>query len=397
MRILHICNDYSGSKVHCNLYKSLDALLDGQTVYAYYDSSEVTSGNQIETEHSHVIYDDIQNRYMRKVYPLNRWWVFHSLVKKIDVRNFDCIHATTLFSDGGIAYKLHKKYKIPYVVAVRATDIKYIQRNPKLLMKTAKDILLHASKIIFINRVSYDNVADYVRTVGIWKLVKDKFLIRPNGIDEYWLRNIYSEKRSNTHTVCYMGNFYVRKNVVRLIKAIEMLKASYPDIVLHIVGDGGPDETIVYDMAENDSAIHLHGRISDKETIRDILRQNAIFAMPSIGETFGLVYVEALSQGLRLIYSKNEGIDGLFYKVGEAVDPKSVESIARGICTIIDHYDDYNDNIEVGFSQFDWRNIAREYLGIYESAVENEKQKIKENKTQAIMNKRITPPRGENN
>ena len=368
-------------------------MLESQTVYAYYDSSEETPGNNIETEHTHVIYDDIQNRYMRKVYPVNRWWVLHNLLRKVDVRDYDCIHATTLFSDGGIAYRLFRKYHIPYVAAVRATDIWYMRQHPKLLKSTARQILLHASKVMLINKVSYSRLSDYAEQIGIWDRIKDKILIRPNGVDAYWIDNIYSERRSNVHNVCYIGNFYVRKNVVRLIKAIESLKESYPEIALHIVGDGGPDEELVHEMAERDPYIHLHGRIKDKDKIRDILRQNAIFAMPSSRETFGLVYIEALSQNLRLLYTRNDGIDGLLDNVGEAVEARSVESIANGIRRIIEHYDEYYDNVDIDFAQFDWKNIAREYMGIYENAIASEKKEIVN--AQVIMNKQITPPRRE--
>lgn len=34
--------------------------------------------------------------------------------------------------------------------------------------------------------------------------------------------------------------------------------------------------------------------------------------MPSHKETFGLVYAEAMSQGLPIIYTKNQGFDGQF-------------------------------------------------------------------------------------
>ena len=34
--------------------------------------------------------------------------------------------------------------------------------------------------------------------------------------------------------------------------------------------------------------------------------------MPSRYETFGLVYGEAMSQGLPIIYSKGQGVDGYF-------------------------------------------------------------------------------------
>ena len=51
-----------------------------------------------------------------------------------------------------------------------------------------------------------------------------------------------------------------------------------------------------------------------------------IFVMPSLTETFGIVFIEALSQGLPLIYTKGQGIDGYFPQgfVGYAYNPLDV-------------------------------------------------------------------------
>ena len=38
------------------------------------------------------------------------------------------------------------------------------------------------------------------------------------------------------------------------------------------------------------------------------MKEHQIFAMPSFNETFGLVYIEALSQNLPILYTKSEGI-----------------------------------------------------------------------------------------
>lgn len=46
----------------------------------------------------------------------------------------------------------------------------------------------------------------------------------------------------------------------------------------------------------------------DKTKIIDVYRDSDIFVMPSKFETFGLVYVEALTQGLHLIYTKGQGL-----------------------------------------------------------------------------------------
>ena len=55
--------------------------------------------------------------------------------------------------------------------------------------------------------------------------------------------------------------------------------------------------------------------------------------MPSSNETFGLVFIEALSQSLPIIYTKGEGIDGYFKDdfIGKAVNSKDNQSIAYAI------------------------------------------------------------------
>jgi glycosyltransferase involved in cell wall biosynthesis len=46
------------------------------------------------------------------------------------------------------------------------------------------------------------------------------------------------------------------------------------------------------------------------------MRQADVFVLPSIGETFGMVYLEAMSQGCITVCTINDGIDGII-KDGE--------------------------------------------------------------------------------
>lgn len=52
--------------------------------------------------------------------------------------------------------------------------------------------------------------------------------------------------------------------------------------------------------------------------------------MPSYHETFGLVYIEALTQHLAIVYTKGQGVDGMLdSSVGEAVKASSKANIKR--------------------------------------------------------------------
>ena len=79
----------------------------------------------------------------------------------------------------------------------------------------------------------------------------------------------------------------------------------------------------------------------DKEEVIKYYNQSDIFVMPSLHETFGLVYAEALSQGLPIIYSQGQGIDGFFTEgqVGYHVRSKHPEDIVKAVEDIVSSYD----------------------------------------------------------
>jgi glycosyltransferase involved in cell wall biosynthesis len=89
--------------------------------------------------------------------------------------------------------------------------------------------------------------------------------------------------------------------------------------------------------------------------------------MPSYKETFGIAYIEALSQGLPVIYSRGQGVDGYFEKgtVGEATDPASEAEIAISIRSIISRLENVRKLCIESSKRFGWPRIAGEYLKIY--------------------------------
>ena len=89
--------------------------------------------------------------------------------------------------------------------------------------------------------------------------------------------------------------------------------------------------------------------------------------MPSITETFGLVYLEALSQGLPVLCSKGQGIDGFFPSntVVELVNPLSIPDIARGIRCLMSKLDSVSSLQQDFLHPFLWSEIAKKYLSLY--------------------------------
>ena len=89
--------------------------------------------------------------------------------------------------------------------------------------------------------------------------------------------------------------------------------------------------------------------------------------MPSFSETFGLTYVEAMSQGVPVIFTKGQGFDGFFPDghVGYRVDPGNPSMIADRIIDILGNYKQISGNCVVGSRRFSWEKIAQTYQSLY--------------------------------
>lgn len=367
MRILHIANDFAGSKVHCNLAKALDQVGLDQMIYCPVREKGLVGVNQYEGEHTEFVYSNIIKLWYRYAYFYKQRKLYIDMKSRIDLAKVDCIHAHTLFSDGGLAYKAYKEYGVKYVVAIRNTDVNLFMKYMKHTFLFGRKILLHAERIIFISKALKNAFEQSSLCTPIFEQIKDKFVIQPNGIDNYWLEHINTELRLG-HDVLYIGDFTPNKNVERLIDAISTVRLDprFSDCHLVIIGGGrDKNQRVEEKIKQSRSFVEYKGKVYDKEEISKIMKSCSVFAMPSITETFGLVYIESLSQNLPVVYTEGQGIDGLFdNSVGLAVNPQLTSSIVDAIKELFDNYEAYS-NKTVEFKDFDWRLIAQKYKGIY--------------------------------
>ena len=108
----------------------------------------------------------------------------------------------------------------------------------------------------------------------------------------------------------YVGSLIKRKHLDVVIKAF--LNTAGDKNTLTVVG-GGPEEESLRKLASQLKAgdrIIFTGRIPRNEVL-DRMGDAQVFTLISHGETFGMVYIEAMLQGCLTIASKGGGFDGL--------------------------------------------------------------------------------------
>lgn len=367
--VLHICNDFTYSKVHTELYQKLDHAGIDQVVYTPCRSQATVGNNRFDGAHTEIIYSPILKKRHRLLFFTKIDRICRDVEHKVNLTKVTCLHATTLFSDGAVALRMKKRYGIPYIVAVRNTDVNDFLRYAPHLWWLHREVIREAEKVIFITPVLQQRLQNHWTMIGLRDTLQNKSQIIANGLNDYWLDHLQlnPQQHKQNHAIVYVGNFDDNKNVKRLIEAVMSLKPQIPDIHLNLVGGTGAQESDILQLVKkHPDTLTYHGRIFEKDKLQAIYEGNSVFAMASKHETFGLVYLEAMSQGLSILYTRGEGIDGLFSeKIGESVDPLSTESIAKALQQLLSQANNYQLLSASQFQDFDWKFIAQKYIDYY--------------------------------
>ncbi|MCM3539123.1 glycosyltransferase family 4 protein [Priestia endophytica] len=364
MKVLHINSYYSSSFFYKNLFeKQIQSSMD-ISVYVPV-SKDVTLPTVNLGKYTNI--SENHSKYDRMFFHIKHQKIFKDIVRQYEIKSFDLVHAHSLFSNGYIAFLLKKKYNIPYIVAVRNTDVNVFFKYMIHLRKLGLEILKEAEKIIFLSD-SYNNfILNRYIPSRLRKNINSKTTVIPNGIADFWLQNAdnpkdYSKERGLK--VLQVGVIDKNKNVLTTIEAVKLLINRGYNAQLTIVGKI-VDEGIYNQIRNLPFVKYKEPILQDK--LLSIFRQHQIFIMPSIKETFGLVYAEAMSQGLPVIYSKGQGFDGQFKEgvVGYRVDSLNEEEIANRVEDIISNYKNISFNCINKIEKFSWDNIVDEYNKLY--------------------------------
>lgn len=365
MNILHINIDYFGSNpVHRTMMKEFVKNKkngDSYHVFVPLDKKrKIVNADQFVTpvrcftKLDKILYIRKQNR------------ILNALKKSIELKQFDCIHAFTLFTDGNVAYRIHKETGIPYIVAVRDTDLNVFLKYKPYLRKRARKILANASAVLFLSKPYKEKLRKKLYPIGSDPIEKKTFII-PNGIDEYWLKNTAVPPKSIDSSkplkLIFVGKINKRKNVTSAIDATNILSRSR-QVKLTVIGN--VEEQNIYEEITRNKCVEYCGSKS-KEQLINYYRKHDIFVMPSHTETFGVVYAEAMTQGLPVVYTKGQGFDQQFDEgvVGYHVSDTNPNDIADAIIKIINDYERISKNCIANSKKFDWSAICAEYNKLY--------------------------------
>lgn len=373
MKILYICTFYHRALLFSQQMNNLIKRKHKVTVLnvtEYGDKVKPKFKNIMKNKN--VIHVECWNNKERLLFFPREYKIKKQLEKNTDVNKFDLIHSHILFAGGYTALKMKKKYGTKYVISVRSCDLnKFLKLKPfqKLMLK----ILKESSGILFLSECH----KNYYFNRYVPKKEKNNLLNKTsvigNCIEKYWEHNTKTkQKKRKTKVINILSVSKIRaiKNLTVAAKTIEILNDMGYNAKLTIVGEVIEKEEL-NKLKEYKNVTILN--FVTKEELKEIYGKNDILLLPSISETFGRVYVEAMSQGLPILYTKGQGFDGVFKdgEVGYSVFPDDHVYIAQKVLDILKNYEDiskrcvknckvfYEDNIMNKIEKFYIDSINR--------------------------------------
>jgi glycosyltransferase involved in cell wall biosynthesis len=139
-------------------------------------------------------------------------------------------------------------------------------------------------------------------------------------------------------TTCRLAKSEKYKGYDRVIQALPKILEQVPDTIYTVIGDGDDMEDVkkIIEELNLKGKVYLLGAIKN-EFVSEILNVADLFVMPSKGEGFGIVFIEALACGVPVIAgnkdaSKEALLNG---ELGILVDPDNVDEIAEAIIKVL--------------------------------------------------------------
>ncbi len=309
------------------------------------------------------------NYIERYLFFLKQWKAIRQAKRLYNLSSVQLIHAHSMCTNGYVAYKLSQMNNIPYIITVRNGDLNSIYKKAIILRPVFNRVIRKSSKVIFLSEPYRDDVINKCVPQYMKKEIWKKSIVIPNGIDDYWFNNIlYGNKLPQTPLrLLYVGEINRNKNISTLNEIVKQLNKEGLSAVLTVVGE----------IKDHSIKSYLSNRYITykpkmcKEELLNEYRCNDIFIMISKKEAFGLVYIEAMTQGLPIIYTKNQGMDRQFNEgyVGFHVNCMDVEDSKKRIRDIVKNYESMSKNTKTAIYGFRWSKIVEKYIDVYDELI----------------------------
>ena len=196
--------------------------------------------------------------------------------------------------------------------------------------------------------------------------------------DEKVLASAKEKYKLPDHFMFFLGNTDPKKNTQNVLKAFAEFnkknKTDYKLVMLDYEESALQDilKDIGYPELRQD--IHLTGYVVNTD-LPAMINQCKVFLYPSLRESFGIPILEGMACGVPVITSNTSSMPEIAGDAALIVDPYNPEEMTNAIQLIMDNEILKDELCEKGMERakkFTWKNMAEQYLKLYEEVYNEE-------------------------
>jgi glycosyltransferase involved in cell wall biosynthesis len=214
-------------------------------------------------------------------------------------------------------------------------------------------------------------VSEYLRTQIEAHGIEANFRVVPNPVDT----DLFSAPRppagaTRPARIIAVAALQPMKGIQHLLEALAQHRS---DFVLDVVGEG-PSRAEYEGLARQAGLadrVVFHG-FQPKPVVASLMQSADFLVLPSLGETFSVVVVEAMACGLPVLATRVGGVPELVdERTGMLVEPASSEALRAGIAHMLAHHGEYPRELirERAVSRYSLDAIGDTWTAVYRSVL----------------------------
>lgn len=290
------------------------------------------------------------------------WKLFKRYVR--DHGTPDIIHAHSMNHAGILAQQIHEKTGIPFVLTEHSST--YAR---KLIRNWQRPAMLQSAQQCSARIAVSKDFCRLLETEygGLdWQYI-------PNSLSPAFIRpvDLANKPKNADFTFCSVAHLNYNKGFDILLPAFAEALKTHPDLKLKIGGTGliaSQLHNLAAELGLENSVEFLGGLQNDQ--VLDLMFRSDAFVLASRNETFGVVFIEALSQGLPVAATRCGGPQTIINENnGILVPVGDVQALAGALVSLYENRGRYDAQTLRAdcLSEFGEEAVVRQITAVYET------------------------------
>lgn len=172
-----------------------------------------------------------------------------------------------------------------------------VRQTVRMLAALEQVAVRKAERVFTPSRYSADKISE------LYGVSPGKIEVAPNGVFKNDVPEFSPRIKNRPPVVLCVARLYRRKGVDLLLRAWKLVHADEPEAVLQIAGDGLEYKNLknLARELELEKNVTFLGDVPDREKMAALYAGADVFCLPTLHETFGIVFLEAMSAGLPIV------------------------------------------------------------------------------------------------